>query len=44
MSYFCIESSGTLGSSDIFGSADQPANEANPFSMLFDSSPLLRVE
>ena len=31
VSYFCVESSGTLGSSDIFGSADQPANEATIF-------------
>ena len=31
MSYFRVESSGTLGSSDIFGSADQPANEAKIF-------------
>ena len=31
VSYFRVESSGTLGSSDIFGSADQPANEATNF-------------
>ena len=31
MSYFRVESLGTFGSSDIFGSADQPANEATIF-------------
>ena len=28
MSYFHVESSGTFGSSDIFGSSDQPPNES----------------
>jgi len=31
LSYFRVESSGTLGSSDIFKSADRPANEATIF-------------
>ena len=40
VSYFRVESSGTLGFSDIFGSADQPANEATNFRVVRS----LRVE